>query len=198
MHSERQNQIIEESIKLIHTQGIQGMTIKNISVAIGLTEAAIYRHFKSKDEILSTILDDFRKNLETEAKSILESNVTALEALKTMLNHMVDMFCAKPFIVSVIFSDEIFKNKQSLSNKIIQLIKQNNENFKLIVERGQKNKEFRTDIDANELAIIIMGSFRMVIKNWQHSKQFYSLKLRANQLFESLCKIISNSYHPPI
>jgi len=197
MHSERQNQIIEESIKLIHIQGIQGMTIKNISVAIGLTEAAIYRHFKSKDEILSAILDDFRQNLETQAQS-QESNVTALEELNTRLNHMVDMFCAKPFIVSVIFSDEIFKNKQSLSNKIIELIKQNNEYFKLIIERGQKNNEFRSDIDANELAIIIMGSFRMVIKNWQHSKQFYSLKLRANLLFESLFKIISISYHPPI
>ncbi|MBN1649865.1 MAG: TetR/AcrR family transcriptional regulator [Bacteroidales bacterium] len=191
MHTDRQNQIIEESIKLIHTQGIQGMTIKNISNAIGLTEAAIYRHFKSKDEILSTILDDFRLNLETKAQSLLASNLSAKEALDNLLNHMVDMFCAKPFIVSVIFSDEIFKNKQKLSNKITQLIKQNNEYFRLIVEGGQKNKEIRTDIDANELAIIIMGSFRMVIKNWQLSKQVYSLKLRGQELFAALFKIIS-------
>lgn len=52
MHSERQNQIISETIRLIHTKGIQGLTIKNISNGIGVTEAAIYRHFKSKDEIL--------------------------------------------------------------------------------------------------------------------------------------------------
>lgn len=188
MHTDRQNQIIEESIKLIHTQGIQGMTIKNISNAIGLTEAAIYRHFKSKDEILSTILDDFRLNLETKAQSLLASNLSAKEALDNLLNHMVDMFCAKPFIVSVIFSDEIFKNKQKLSNKITQLIKQNNEYFRLIVEGGQKNKEIRTDIDANELAIIIMGSFRMVVKNWQLSKQVYSLKLRGQELFAALLK----------
>ena len=78
MHTERQNQIIEESIKLIHNQGIQGMTIKNISNAIGLTEAAIYRHFKSKDEILSTILDDFRINLETISQAIRVSDLTSL------------------------------------------------------------------------------------------------------------------------
>ena len=104
---------------------------------------------------------------------------------------MVNMFCAKPFIVSVIFSDEIFKNKQSLSNKIIQLIKQNNEYFRLILEDGQKTKEIRSDIDANELAIILMGSFRMIIKNWQLNKQVYSLKIRSDEFFRSLFKIIS-------
>lgn len=191
MHSKRQNQIIEETIKLIHTKGIQGLTIKNISTEVGVTEAAIYRHFKSKDEILSTILDDFRVNLNAEAQSILESQVSAMDKLKTILNRLVDMFCANPYIVSVIFSDEIFKNKESLHNKIIHLIQQNNECFKLIAEEGQKNKEIRSDVDAKELAIIIMGSFRMIVKNWQLNEQKYSLKSRGNDFFESLFKIVS-------
>ena len=50
MKTERQQQIIEESINVIHSEGIQGFTIKNLSKAIGLSEAAIYRHFKSKTE----------------------------------------------------------------------------------------------------------------------------------------------------
>ena len=112
MHSKRQNQIIEETIKLIHTKGIQGLTIKNISQAIGLTEAAIYRHFKSKDDILSTMLDDFREKLDSKSQPILNSNLTALNKLKTMLNQLIEMFSSNPYIVSVIFSDEIFRNKK--------------------------------------------------------------------------------------
>lgn len=191
MHSKRQNQIIEETIKLIHTKGIQGLTIKNISAGIGFTEAAIYRHFKSKDEILSTILDDFRMNLDSKSKSILESDSPALVKLRTMLNQLIEMFCTNPYIVSVIFSDEIFKNKKILSDKIIHLIKQNNECFRIIAAEGQKTKEIRTDIEAEELAIIIMGSFRMIVKNWQINKQSYSLEVRGNKFFESLFKIIS-------
>ena len=191
MHSKRQNQIIEETIKLIHTKGIQGLTIKNISAAVGVTEAAIYRHFKSKDEILSTILDDFRLKLDERSISIREEDSTAIEKLKTFLKQLIDMFCNNPYIVSVIFSDEIFKNKDVLHNKIIHLIGQNNECFRLIVLEGQKTKEIRNDINANELAIIIMGSFRMVVKNWQLNEQSYSLKSRGNEFFKSLFKIIS-------
>ena len=82
--SKRQNQIIKESTKIIHTKGIQGLTIKNISAAIEVTEAAIYRHFKSKEEILSTILDDFRLNLNDKVQSILKSDFSALVKLKTI------------------------------------------------------------------------------------------------------------------
>ena len=84
-----------------------------------------------------------------------------------------------------------FKNNQILSDKIINLIKQNNEVFRLIAEEGQKNKEIRSDVNADELSIIIMGSFRMVVKNWQLNKHTYSLKARGSDFFESLFKIIS-------
>jgi len=191
MHSKRQNQIIEETIKLIHTKGIQGLTIKNISQAIGLTEAAIYRHFKSKDDILSTMLDDFREKLDSKSQPILNSNLTALNKLKTMLNQLIEMFSSNPHIVSVIFSDEIFRNKKILSDKIINLIKQNDKYFKSIIEEGQETKEIRRDIITEELAVIIMGSFRMIVKNWQLDNQKYSLSERGNNFFDSLFKIIS-------
>lgn len=192
MHSKRQNQIISETIKLIHTKGIQGLTIKNISKGIGVTEAAIYRHFKSKDEILSTIINDFRLNIEGETQAIMKSQIPSLEKLRTVLDLLTDTFCSNPSLVSVIFSDEIFKNKKSLYTKISQLINQNAECFRLIAEEGQKNKEVRSDIDANELSIIIMGSYRMVLKNWQLGGQVYSLKLRSNEFFKPLFQIISS------
>lgn len=178
-------------MKLIHTKGIQGLTIKNISKGVGVTEAAIYRHFKSKDEILSTILDDFRLNLNSKIQPILQNDESAIAKLKSVLNYLTDMICLNPSIVSVIFSDEIFKNKQNLYDKILLLIKQNNECFKIIVEQGQKSKEIRSDIEASELAIIIMGSFRMVVKNWQLNEQTYSLKTRGNDFLKSLFIIIS-------
>ena len=187
----RQRQIINESIKLIHNKGIQGLTIKNIAEAIHLTEGAVYRHFKSKDDILSAILDDFKENLNQMIQTEINKNIPALEKLKTVLNHLINKFCANPHIVSVIFSDEIFVNKKILHDKIIDIIQQNNKCFAKIAASGQKSNEIRNDINADELAIIIMGSFRMVVKNWQLKKHSYSLKNRGNDFFASLFKLIS-------
>lgn len=188
--SKRQQQIINESIKLIHTKGIQGLTTKNLAKAIDVTEAAIYRHFKSKDDILATILDDFRKSFYTYSQTVLSSENTAKEKLRQVLSQLTLVFYENPYIVSVIFSDEIFKNKEQLYNKIIQIITQNNKCFVSIVEEGQAKNEIRNDVTSAEIAVIIMGSFRMIVKNWQLKKQIYSLKVRSDEFIESLFKLL--------
>lgn len=190
-YTKRQTQIINESIKLIHTKGIQGLTIKNLSKSIGFTEAAIYRHFKNKDDIISSILDTFTLELNNSVQPILESNLSSLDKLHDILKKFTSKFSKNPYIVSVIFSDEIFKNKETLSDKIIYLIKQNNEFFRLIAIEGQEKKEIRDDISAEELSIVIMGSFRMVVKIWQLNKHNYSLTTRFNDFYNSLLKLIT-------
>ena len=77
MLSTRQKQIIEESINVIHTEGIQGFTIKNLSKAIELSEAAIYRHFKSKTEILCALLDSFIEILTDFIKTTKENEFSS-------------------------------------------------------------------------------------------------------------------------
>ena len=54
MLTERQQEILDKSIEIISRKGIQGLTIKNLSKEIGISEPAIYRHFESKTDILLT------------------------------------------------------------------------------------------------------------------------------------------------
>ena len=61
MQTERQKEIIKASLELITNKGIQGLTIKNLSKKIGVTEPAIYRHFESKTQILISMLEFFKK-----------------------------------------------------------------------------------------------------------------------------------------
>ena len=56
MMTKRQEEITKEAIKLISEKGIQGLTIKNLSKRIGISEPAIYRHFEGKTDILLNLL----------------------------------------------------------------------------------------------------------------------------------------------
>ena len=57
MLTDRQKEIIEVSLNLIAGKGIQGLTIKNISKEIGISEPAIYRHYENKIQILIALLE---------------------------------------------------------------------------------------------------------------------------------------------
>ncbi|NPA68402.1 MAG: TetR/AcrR family transcriptional regulator [Chlorobi bacterium] len=184
--SDRQNQILAISVGIIHTSGIQGFTIKSLSNAIGFTEAAIYRHFKSKNEILCAILDMFILKLKKFALTVKGSQISSFEKIKMVYDKLSSVFTEKPAYVSVIFAEEIFKNNASLSKKVGKILELNNNAFKEIIEDGQKNNEITKDIESEELTLVVMGAFRLLVKNWKMRDFSFELKAKADKLYLSI------------
>ena len=192
MLSERQEQIIEESINLIAEKGIQGFTIKNLSKAIGISEPAIYRHFTSKTEILLSILEKFKNLADFLSDKMSDNNnMPAISKIAFMFNNMVDLFIKSPSLVSVIFSEEIFKNEEVLKTKIVGILNKNEETLELILKNGQKNNEIRTDADEKTLALMVMGSLRLLVKRWDLNDYKLNLKKEGKILLSTINKILS-------
>jgi TetR/AcrR family fatty acid metabolism transcriptional regulator len=62
--TDRQIEIMEAATNRISKYGIQNLTIKTLAEDIGLSEPALYRHFKSKNEILLSLLEYFQNGNE--------------------------------------------------------------------------------------------------------------------------------------
>ena len=193
MLSERQKQILDKSIGIIHSEGIQGFTIKNLSKAIGFTEAAIYRHFKSKNEILCAVLDNFTGKLLEFITTIDENESNSLEKIEMVYEKLSTTFTNKPAYVSVIFSEEIFKNNNTLSKKVGKILKLNNNAFKSIIEAGQNKNEITKDIDSQELTLMTMGAFRLMVKNWKMSDFSFNLIDDSKKLYKSIEILIATT-----
>jgi len=192
MFSERQQQIINESILLIDGKGIQGMTIKNLAKAIGISEPGIYRHFDSKTDILIAILDGFKEMAKMLSEMMGTYNGTAAEKISFMFTKMIEMFSETPSMVSVIFSEEIFKNEDVLKNKIIEIVNIHAQTIESIILKGQLEKNVRKDIDEKSLALLAMGSLRLLVKKWDLNKHNFDLSLEGNKLISVLTKVIGS------
>ncbi len=189
MLTDRQKEIVETALGLIAEKGIQGLTIKNLAKNIGITEPAIYRHFDNKIHILITILDLFRKNSEQIFNNEI-SNSNAIDRIEYFFLKHINVFSSKPSLVSVIFSEEIFRNESILIKKIAEIISKNDKILTEIIKSGQKNGELRTDIEAKYIATILMGSLRLCVKKWQLSEYSYSLTDEGKQLLKSIKLLI--------
>ncbi len=55
--------IVEEALTLFSTNGFRGTSVKNIADAVGIKDASLYKHFRSKQEILDTIVTTMRKRI---------------------------------------------------------------------------------------------------------------------------------------
>lgn len=56
--------IIDESLTLFATNGFKGTSVKNIADAVGIKDASLYKHFKSKQEILDTIVEAMKQRIQ--------------------------------------------------------------------------------------------------------------------------------------
>ena len=54
---ERRQQIVTVAMRLFSERGFRGTTTKEIAQAAGVSEAIIYRHFATKDELYAAIID---------------------------------------------------------------------------------------------------------------------------------------------
>ena len=182
---------MESALELIAERGIQGLTIKNLSKEIGISEPAIYRHFENKTAILIAILNNFKEMAAAMAGMIPTMEGTAFDKIGFMFSKVVELFMESPSYISVIFSEEVFKNDDVLKNKIIEVLKQNELTVEKIIRTGQENGDVRTDANSRYLALIVMGSLRFLIKQWDIMGSNKNLLNEKNELLNSLKLLIS-------
>jgi len=170
--SERQKEIIKTSLELIAEKGIQGLTIKNLSKKIGIVESAIYRHYESKTHILIAILDSISEQIAPKGAIKVES---VIQYLEQKLRTRIQTFTATPALVSVIFAEELFQNEALLVEKTKAKVQKSIADTSAMISLGQQKGEIRNDIEAEQLAIMIYGSLRMLVKQWRMSDYSFDL-----------------------
>jgi AcrR family transcriptional regulator len=190
MLSERQQQIIETSIALIDQKGIQGFTIKNLSKAIGISEPAIYRHFESKFEILATILDAFKIQITSFQDKFSHMDKDAFTKLAMLFSNRFAAFAENPALVSVVFSEEIFQNEEKLTKKVNEIYYLNEMMLVSILEQARKEGLIEKDADVNILALMILGSIRLLVKKWKMTQYSFNLQDEGKKIMDSTIKML--------
>ncbi|HAN18113.1 MAG: hypothetical protein A2X13_04070 [Bacteroidetes bacterium GWC2_33_15] len=193
MLTDRQREIITVSLELIEKKGIQGLTIKNLAGKIGISEPAIYRHYENKIQILIAILNFFKSNTEEFFTNELKNESNAIEKIEHLFSNHFRTFSETPSLVSVVFSEEIFRNETVLIEKIAEIMKKNIAILTNIIETGQHKGEIRKDIYSSDLSVIIMGSLRMFVKQWQMSDYSFDLIKKGYEFISSLKILIKEN-----
>lgn len=90
MKSSRER-ILEEATRLFEEQGYEKTTVDEIGVAAGVTGPAIYRHFKSKGDLLVGVIDKTGEPFRSATRSLMDDpSLEPLQALRSMVAVWVD------------------------------------------------------------------------------------------------------------
>jgi AcrR family transcriptional regulator len=84
-----QTRVLDAALKLISEHGVSGTSLQMIADEMGVTKAAVYRQFKTKDEIVIAITEQEMGRLE-DALEAAEAEGHALRAREVLLERMIE------------------------------------------------------------------------------------------------------------
>lgn len=190
--TERQKEITDAVVKIIAHKGIQRLTVKNIAKNMNFTEAALYRHFSSKKDILLAILARFEE-LSENYEDLHKKFTNPLKKIEHFIQHRFKKFKQFPELAKVMFSEEIFQHDPDLSKCVLQIMQKHKLQLETIIKQGQKTGDIRNDIDAQTIFRIVIGSSRLLITQWSLNNFSFDIEVEGLSLWQNLKQIITNT-----
>ncbi len=191
--SERQREIIEVSGKILLHKGIKGLTTKTLAQEMGFTESAIYRHFKTKEDIIVHLLNVLYQDIEIRLSEIAKKNEPAREKLKLVFMSQYKFFKQNPHFIIAILSEGLFDESKKIHNAVMKIIGFKSGLLHQIIEEGHNAHEFTKTIDQEDLVHILMGTFRLQLLKWKFSKFSIDLEKEGNKKTASIIQLISRT-----
>ena len=183
----KQNEIINIAVHIVSEESIYKLTMKNISSNLGISEPALYRHFKNKHDILLAILEkveDFFSFSEY-------SNSSSIDELSAFVSNRYEKFVTYPKISKIIVSDAIFSDNEELQSKLNNILNITRGHIRNIIKEGQDNNEIINNLPSKSICRIISGSMRLLIIQWYLSKYSFDLKDKGIELWEEIKVLIA-------
>ena len=179
--SERQLQIIEATQNLITSKGMEFVTIDAIAEKVGLTEGAIYKHFRSKREILTLLIDSIEQNLMETLVNSKQVGDSSLDHLgRILVAHLNDVEDRRA-VSFIIISDAIAFDGIFMSDRVSLMLNNYLDFIKNVVDEGIKDRSIRPDVDIGAAANTFLGMIQIVATLWSLDAYAESFKgLRTN------------------
>ena len=189
----RQHQIIEAARSLITTSGMESVTIDAIAEEVGLTEGAIYRHFTSKHQILSLLIDDIERSLLDTVSSAQVEGASALKNLEHILEaHLSDVqgHRATSFIV---ITEAMAFDGIGLSPRVSSMLTHYLEFVRGVLEQGKKEGSIRYDVNVDAAATTFLGLIQSTATLWALNSYAPPLAEQRVQMWDIYKKGVASS-----
>lgn len=183
---ERRMQISRAALQIIARQGVGKLTTARLAREVGLSEAALYKYFASKNEILYFALEFVHDMLADKMAQIMNGDGGPMEKLAGLIRFQFAFLQENQGIPRVIFSEQLYIGDQLLKEMYLKTINKYFSFLRGLVEEGIKGGVFRNDLEPDMAATACMGLVQTTVFRWSLAEDEMDLTGRADKIIAYL------------
>lgn len=97
--------VLSAAARLFYERGFHSVGIDEIGAAAGITGSGVYRHFRSKDDVLVALLNRATERFLSGAERIVDQAPSAEAALEQLVRFHLGVVLEEPSLVAVYFQE---------------------------------------------------------------------------------------------
>ncbi len=180
----RKQEIVEAARLLIIRRGSEHVTVRNIARQINLTEAAIYRHFKSKREILLYLSDLLTDQVVEDLQEASSAAEVSLQTVDRVLRAHLSTIEQRRGISFLVFAEILSFGDRKLNQKTAQNLERYVRQLAELLKRGTENCPNRARSDPLAAAQVLFGMIQGLVSLWALSSYGFDLLRRYAALWK--------------
>lgn len=169
--------IVRAAKEVLAELGFKSLTVEAVASRSGVAKSTIYRHFRSRTDLALAVLTEMLDQV-----SVVEDSGDSLRDLVVILDKTIDYLLNSlmgPIMQGLV--SEIAIDAELASAYRSNVVAHRVDELKKVVDRGISRGQLRDDLDAEELADLLLGPiyYRFFLAGTEFPKDF-SVKLVAS------------------
>jgi AcrR family transcriptional regulator len=191
----RKQQIIEAARKLIIKKGSEHLTVRSIAREVNITEAAIYRHFKSKREILSFLMSYISETMMEEINRVPSGGAASVKAIEEVLRQHLSEIEQRRGMSFQVIAETLSLGDKKLNREVYESISRYLDRLKALFSEAARSGEVRENLDLDAAALLCFGAMQGLVNVWALSNYSFDLTEKYKSIWQVLHQAIA---HPAI
>lgn len=182
----RKEEIINRAIGIAVEKGFKSVTIKSLAEACGITEPAIYRHFRNKDEIIIAVIDRLQERVLSIIRKGLEK--TTIASLEKTIYEILSMLGELKGIGILLLSESAYTNNAVLKERLYEFYNDFVGKFEDFYHLLKDRRAISERADCTALAVMTIALFQSASVRFILSDGRIPIEHKAQEMVSILLK----------
>ncbi|WP_297452824.1 TetR/AcrR family transcriptional regulator [Persephonella sp.] len=184
---ERKKEVFYTISQIIAEKGLSEVSTIEVAKRLGVSQPAIYKYFKNKDEMIIYFLENLRQELEKITEKA-EYGESARQKLKIIITEHMKLINETKSLPKIVFSDVLYVDEDK-RKKLEEIVTSYWNKVKEIIEFGIKNGEIK-NIDPEFAVRLIMGVILSSSLKWFVNGMKTSILEETDFILDNIFKIL--------
>jgi TetR/AcrR family transcriptional regulator len=164
---ERRQIILETLAHMLEKNQGEHITTAQLARAVGVSEAALYRHFASKAKMFEGLLEFIEETLFTRINKIITEETRAEARVQNILFLLLGFADKNPGMARLLYGDVLVGETERLRQRVVQIYERIETQLKQILREAEAGENLRVPIadTAALLLAVVEGSITRYVRS---------------------------------